>query len=231
MRNRTGGNRPVAMRLPGPMVRGVLSPFDRGSEMLFGLIMALTITGALSVTSATAQETRALFASTLSCNVAWGFVDAVMYVLNSVLGRGRRLLLDRALREGADPAELRSLLAEVLPEHVAAGLSTADLESVRKAVATHADLHAPARVQGEDLLAALGVFLVVVASTFPVALPFLLIHDVARAKTVSRALSLALLFVGGYAVGRYAGVRPAWMGLAMLAIGAVLVAAVTALGG
>jgi hypothetical protein len=98
------------MRLPGPLVHGVLSPYDRGSEMLFGLIMALTITGALSVTSATPQETQALFVSTLSCNVAWGLVDAVMYVLNSVLGRGRKLLLDRALREGADPAELRTLL-------------------------------------------------------------------------------------------------------------------------
>jgi VIT1/CCC1 family predicted Fe2+/Mn2+ transporter len=64
-----------------------------------------------------------------------------------------------------------------------------------------------------------------------VALPFLLIHDVSLAKTVSRGLSLALLFVGGYAVGRYSGVRPVWMGLAMLGIGAVLVAAVTALGG
>jgi len=127
--------------------------------------------------------------------------------------------------------EIRTLLAEVLPEQVAADLSTGDLESVRRAVATHPDLHAPARVQGEDLLAALGVFLVVVASTFPVALPFLLIHDVSLAKTVSRGLSLALLFVGGYAVGRYSGVRPVWMGLAMLGIGAVLVAAVTALGG
>jgi len=219
------------MRPPGPVVRGVLSPYDRGSEMLFGLIMALTITGALSVTSATPQETRALFASTLSCNVAWGLVDAVMYVMNSVLGRGRRLLLDRALREDGDPAELRTVLSEVLPESVAQALSTADLESVRKVVATHADLHAPARVQWEDLLAALGVFLVVVASTFPVALPFLVIPDVALAKTVSRTLSLALLFVGGYAVGRYSGVRPVWMGLAMLGIGAMLVAVVTALGG
>jgi VIT1/CCC1 family predicted Fe2+/Mn2+ transporter len=219
------------MRLPGPLVRGVLSPYDRASEVLFGLIMALTLTGALSVTSATAQETRALFVSTLSCNVAWGFVDAVMYVLNAVLGRGRHLLLDRALREGTDPAEVRTLLAEVLPESLADGLSAANLEVVRRAVAAQHDLHAPARVQGEDLLAALGVFLLVVAGTFPVALPFLVIPDVAVAKAVSRGLALTLLFVGGYAVGRYSGVRPVSMGLAMLGIGAVLVAAVTALGG
>jgi len=64
-----------------------------------------------------------------------------------------------------------------------------------------------------------------------VAAPFLLIPDVPLAKAVSRGLALALLFAGGYSVGRYSGVRPVWMGLAMLGIGAVLVAVVTALGG
>ena len=219
------------MHLPGPLVRGVLSPNDRASEVLFGLIMALTLTGALSVTSATEQETRALFISTLACNVAWGFVDAVMYVLNEVLGRGRLLLLDRALREGGDPAALRALLAEVLPEPLADGLRAATLDAVRSSVAAHPELHAPARVQGEDVLGALGVFILVVATTFPVAAPFLLIADLSVAKAVSRGLALALLFAGGYSVGRYSGVRPVWMGLAMLGIGAVLVAVVTALGG
>jgi len=219
------------MRLPGPLVRGVLSPYDRASEVLFGLIMALTLTGALNVTSATEQETRALFVSTLACNVAWGFVDSVMYVLNEVLGRKRHLLLERALREGSDPAELRALLTEVLPEPLVEGLSTANLETVRRSVAAQPDLHAPARVQGKDVLGALGVFLLVVGSTFPVAAPFLLIPDVPLAKAVSRGLALVLLFAGGYSVGRYSGVRPVWMGLAMLGIGAVLVAVVTALGG
>lgn len=219
------------MRLPGPLVRGVLSPYDRASEVLFGLIMALTLTGALSVASATEQETQALFVSTLAGNVAWGLVDAVMYVLNEVLGRGRLLLLVRALREGGSPAELRVLLAEVMPEPLAGGLSAADLDAVRSSVAAHPALHAPARVQGKDVLGALGVFVLVVASTFPIAAPFLLIADVAVAKAVSRGLALALLFAAGYGVGRYSGVRPVWMGLAMLGIGAVLVAVVTALGG
>lgn len=154
-----------------------------------------------------------------------------MYVMNEVLGRGRQLLLDQALREGTDPAEVRTLLAEVLPESLADGLSAANLEEVRRTVAAHPDLHAPARVQGQDLVAALGVFLLVVASTFPVALPFLVIPDLAVAKAVSRGLALALLFAAGFGLGRYAGVRPVWMGLAMLGIGAVLVVVVTALGG
>ena len=80
-------------RPPGQLVRGILSPFERASEILFGLIMALTITGALSVAHATEQETRALFASTLACNIAWGLVDGVLYVFNALVERGRRRLV------------------------------------------------------------------------------------------------------------------------------------------
>lgn len=218
------------MGLPGPVVRGVLTPYDRASEVLFGLIMALTLTGALNVTEATAQETRTLFVATLSCNVAWGFVDAVMYVLNQVLGRGRSLLLDRALQQGGDASEVRLLLSELVPAPLVDELTADRLEQVRRRVAGHPGLYAPARIQG-DLLGALGVFLLVVASTFPVALPYLVVPDVGAAKGVSRALALVLLFGAGHAVGRYSGVRPVRMGLVMLFIGAVLVGLVTALGG
>ena len=48
---------------------------------------------------------------------------------------------------------------------------------------------------------------------------------------ISRGLSLLLLFFSGYAVGRYAGLRPVWVGLSTLGIGAVLVGLVKALGG
>ena len=216
---------------PRQVIRGVLSPFERASEVLFGLIMALTITGALSVAHATAHETRALFVSTLACNIAWGLVDAVMYVLNTVFERGRRSLLARALREHADPAAAGGLLTEVLPEPFVGTLGATELEGLRQKIIGHPDLPARPGVHRDDLLGALGVFLLVVASTFPVALPFLLVHDATLAMVISRALSLALLFLSGFAVGRYAGLRPVPVGLAMLGIGVVLVGAVSALGG
>jgi hypothetical protein len=216
---------------PGQLVRGVLTPLDRASEVLFGLIMALTITGALGVAQATERETRALFASTLACNVAWGLVDAVMYVLNASLARGRLSLVARVLRGGPDVAQVPELFGEVLPEPFVATMSPAELEVLRRKIVAHPELHEPPRVHGKDLLGALGVFLLVVASTFPVALPFLVIRDFALAMAVSRGLSLLLLFLSGYAVGRYAGLGPLRTGLAMLGIGVVLVGLVTALGG
>jgi hypothetical protein len=50
----TGRECPSRCVFPARWSMASLSPYDRGSEMLFGLIMALTITGALSVTSADA---------------------------------------------------------------------------------------------------------------------------------------------------------------------------------
>jgi hypothetical protein len=190
--------------------------------------MALTLTGALNVAQATERETRALFVATLACNVAWGLVDAVMYALNEVLGRARRFLLAGELRAGADPVQV---LSRDISGPLLEALGPAGLERLRNKVLADPAIPAPPGLRWEDLLGALGVFLLVVASTFPVALPFLLLRDVGTAMKVSRGLGLALLFLSGYGVGRYSGLSGVKVGLAMLGIGAVLVAVVTALGG
>jgi len=56
----------------------LLDPVARVSEILFGLIMALTFTGTLNVTTAGAEDVQTLLIGTLACNVAWGLVDAVV---------------------------------------------------------------------------------------------------------------------------------------------------------
>ena len=84
----------------------------------------------------------------------------------------------------------------------------------------------------KDYLAATGVFLLVVAATFPVVVPFLVTNDAALAMQISRLITLVLLFVGGVALGRYAGhAHPVRTGLLNLLLGAVLIAAAKALGG
>ena len=78
---------------------------------------------------------------------------------------------------------------------------------------------------------ALQIFLIVVVSTFPVVLPFLLMQDVTLAQNVSRAIALAMLFFGGLALGRYAGYGSWRVGLLMAALGTALIVAINALGG
>ena len=74
----------------------VLDPVSRISEVLFGLIMALTFTRTIDVASGGSEEVRTLLVGAVGCNIAWGIVDGVMYLLNVMVERGRGLMEQRA---------------------------------------------------------------------------------------------------------------------------------------
>ncbi len=209
----------------------VLSPIDRVSELLFGLFMALTFVGAVSVAQAGQDEIRKMFAAALGCNLAWGLVDAVMYLVRTITDRGRSLTLVRSVRAAPDAATGRRLIESSLSRGGASLVSEAEIEAIRGRIVARTSLPARPALHWRDLLAAVCIFLIVVASTFPVVLPFLLIQDVATAKFASRAIALAMLFFGGLALGRFAGYGSWKAGLLMAGLGTALVAAITALGG
>src|SRR3974390_2853861 len=77
----------------------VLEPVERLSEILFGLIMALTITGAVSVVTADHAQIRAMLFAALGCNLAWGIIDGGMYLMARLGERGRNTFVARAIRE------------------------------------------------------------------------------------------------------------------------------------
>lgn len=81
------------------------------------------------------------------------------------------------------------------------------------------------------MLGAIGVFLWVFLVTFPVAIPFIFMRDVERALRTSNAIAILLLFLNGHAYGRYSQYHPWMTGLAMVALGSVLVGFTVALGG
>jgi hypothetical protein len=72
----------------------ILDPIARMSEVLFGLIMALTFTTTLELTAGR-NDVRMLLAGVIGCNIAWGLVDAVMYLIASLTGRGHGVLTIR----------------------------------------------------------------------------------------------------------------------------------------
>ena len=209
----------------------VLSAVDRVSELLFGLFMALTFVGAVSVTDAGQGEIRSMFAAALGCNLAWGLVDAVMYLVRTVTDRGRSLTLVRSVRAAPDAETGRRLIERALSRDVAGLVSSAEIEAIRGRIAALTSLPARPKLHRDDLLAALAIFLIVVASTFPVVLPFALIADVGTAKNASRVIALAMLFFGGLALGRYAGYGSWKVGFMMVGLGTALVIAINALGG
>jgi VIT1/CCC1 family predicted Fe2+/Mn2+ transporter len=72
-----------------PRRERILDPVSRVSEILFGLIMALTFTTAVGPTAADGDEARVLLSGVLACNIAWGLVDAVMYLVSALTDRMR----------------------------------------------------------------------------------------------------------------------------------------------
>ena len=209
----------------------VLSPVDRVSEMLFGLFMALSFVGAISVAESGDAQIREMFIAALGCNLAWGLVDAVMYLVRTVTDRGRSLSLIRSVRDAPDAATGHRLIGGALSKVVAGLVSMAEIEAMRARIVALTDLPARPTLNRDDLSAALAIFLIVVAATFPVVLPFALIADVGMAKNISRGVAVAMLFFGGLALGRYAGYGSWKVGLLMAGLGTALVVAINALGG
>jgi hypothetical protein len=209
----------------------ILHPVDRIMELLFGLLMALSFTGALSVAEAGREDLREMFIAALGCNLAWGFVDGVMYLIRTVVDRGRSLTLMRSVREAAD-AQAGRVVVESALSRVAAGLvSPTEIEAIRGRIVALPSVPLRARLKGSDLLAALAIFVLVVLATFPVVLPFAFMQDVGAAKNASRIIALVMLFLGGLALGRYAGYGSWRAGLAMTALGVVMVGVIKVLGG
>ena len=207
-----------------------LSPVDRVSGIIFGLIMALTFTGALSAATADRDEVRSMLIGALGCNTAWGLVDAVMYLLAVLAERGRNLTILKDVRTRSDPAHARALILDALPPVIASTLEPSDVDTIQGRL-KRLPLPASAGLTAADFRGALGVFLLVFLATLPVALPFAFIAHTHLALRVSNGIALLMLFVGGVSLGRHGGRRPWMSGLVMLTLGAGLVLATIALGG
>ena len=209
----------------------VLDPLSRVSEILFGLIMALTFTCTLSAAEAGREEVRTLLFGAIGCNIAWGLVDAVMYLMNALTGRGRDLVTIRAVRGATSPEQAHGIIRDAMPPILTAALTGSDLERIRRGALDIAALPAAPRLSGDDWRGAVAVFLLVVLSTFPVVIPFIVFGNVAVAMRASNGVAIVLLFASGYVLARYGGLRPWRTGLSMVALGVVLVAITIALGG
>ncbi|NJD29033.1 MAG: hypothetical protein FIA92_12125 [Chloroflexi bacterium] len=209
----------------------LLGPVDRISEMLFGLFMALTFVGAVSAATAGKDEIRTLFVTALGCNLAWGLVDAVMYLVRTITERGRKLTLAQAVRGAPDAEAGRRHVESALPEAARSLLSAAEIEAIRARIVALPSVPERPTLGRHDALAAVAIFLIVVAATFPVVIPFIVFKDVGTAMVASRVTALAMLFGGGLVLGRYAGYGGLRTGFVMAGLGAALVVAIIALGG
>jgi hypothetical protein len=211
--------------------RRVLEPAERISEVLFGLIMVLTITGSLSVAEANRESVRTMLVGALGCNFAWGVIDAVFYLMSGLIEKGRGLKTFRAVCKATDTQEAQRLIVGALPPVIASVLQPAEFDAIHQRLKQLPEPPRYARFHRDDWLGAAGVFLLVFLSTFPVAIPFVFAQDATLALRLSNAIAIVMLFALGYASGRCAGRNPWMMGSSMVVFGLILVGMTIALGG
>jgi VIT1/CCC1 family predicted Fe2+/Mn2+ transporter len=206
-----------------------LDPVDRASEILFGLIMVLTVTLSLSSAGGGEQDVRTVLIGALGCNVAWGIIDAAMYLLGVSAGRSLDASALQSIRATGSAAG-QAIVADHLPSAVLPALTTDDLERIRVHLNTLPSGGRDWPLGRENYLGALLVFMLVSLCVLPIALPFFFFDELSVALRISNAVAVVMLFLTGFAFGRQVG-RPWHVGFSMVAIGISLVAIAMALGG
>jgi VIT1/CCC1 family predicted Fe2+/Mn2+ transporter len=153
-----------------------------------------------------------------------------MYLVGTAVTRAHTANLLARLRVTSNAVEGQELIAGTLAWPLAAVADVPVLEGIRQQLLTDA---VPERrlIDGDDLLAALGVFLLVVLATLPVVIPFVLFKPTMVALRISNLIALITLFVSGWMLARHAGLSTWLGGLVMTLVGSLMVGTIVALGG
>ena len=64
--------------------------------------MVLAFTGSRSVAEAGRDDVRAMLIGAIGCNLAWGVIDAMLYLMGGLADKGRGLLIFRTVRKAGD---------------------------------------------------------------------------------------------------------------------------------
>ncbi|MBX7041493.1 MAG: VIT1/CCC1 transporter family protein [Ignavibacteria bacterium] len=210
--------------------RGLLNTEDRVSEILYGLIMALTFTCTLSITKSDKTIVNDMLIGALGCNIAWGIVDAVMYLLTTLTDNVREATVFNFVQKTKDTEKARQFISDAIPSTIASVLQPDELEVIRK----NSSKMPPAeikRLDSKNFVTAVEIFVLVFLSTLPVALPFIFISDLNIALRTSNSIAILMMFSCGWILGKYAGRKRFLMGIMMSLIGAIFVVITIALGG
>lgn len=213
------------------LIARYLDPTSALEEVLFGLIMVLSFTvGASLIVSEGPAATRAMLIGIVGCNVAWGVIDGVMYLLDCMLERSRKSRLVAALQHSENDDVAVSAIARQLDGYLVPLTSATERQGIYHSILGRLRGLRPERVRltRDDLAAAAVTCLLVVMTTIPAVLPFFFTSDSFLALRISNALLLVAIFAAGFRWAQATHVNP-WLtgsGLLLLGIGLVSVAVV-----
>ena len=211
-----------------------LDPASRMGEVLFGLIMVLsiTLTAGLSVTEGEAGV-RQLLVAAIGCNIAWGLIDGIMYVMNCMAERSVTARLVREIQRASEPKAALEIVRNQVEPELETLAAPEDREALYQAMSKYLSQAKIPKTgfEKKDFYGGIACFWLVFLSCLPAAAPFLIFSKPALALRVSNFLLIVMLYIVGRKWAAYANANRLVTGLAMVAIGLLLVGIAIALGG
>jgi VIT1/CCC1 family predicted Fe2+/Mn2+ transporter len=218
----------------GDFVHRHLDPASRLGEVLFGLIMVLsvTLTAGLAVAEGP-QGVHELLVAALGCNIAWGIIDAVLYVMGCMTERAEKAYFIQTIQRAPDARTALEVVRREIEPRFEALTGAEGREALCRSIVEYLSRAEPpgTGITKEDLYGALACFWLVFLACLPAAIPFLIFSEPTRALRVSNFLLIAMLFLVGHMWAQYAHVNRLVAGLAMMTLGLALVGVAIALGG
>ena len=94
-----------------------LYPQERLVEILYGLVIALTITSAiLVVTGGGAPDINLMVTTSLGAGIAWGIIDAILYILVAIFQKHRYTRIASKISSAKDESEALATIKEDLED-------------------------------------------------------------------------------------------------------------------
>ena len=211
--------------------KGWINTEDRITEILFGLIMALTFTCTISIAESDEATVKEMLIGAFGCNTAWGLVDAVLYIMMARTTEKRGFTILDFVRRSTDKSKATQFIGDSMPPVIANVLHAEELEKIRQRILQLPEPKISRKQIWKDYKIAVGIFFLVLLSTLPVAAAFMFIDDVQMALRISNVIAILMMFFCGWGLGKYAGRRRFLMGITMSILGIVLVLVTIALGG
>jgi VIT1/CCC1 family predicted Fe2+/Mn2+ transporter len=213
-------------------VHRYMTPENRLAEIMCGLVMVLSFTTTTNA-AFTDITPRQLLIAVLGCNTAWGIVDGVTYILGNMLLRSHANQALVRLQQASQPDDIKQSIDALIGSEVHEFIEPSHRQQMQSWIQQGAAKVKPQPVgmTREDVYTAIACFIIVFVSTFPLAVPFMLMSDKTLALRVSNYLALGMLFVMGYRWASGVGASRWHVGFTMLLLGAVLVVITVLLGG
>lgn len=211
-----------------------ITPAGRLQEIIYALIMVITVSSTVSrAVPDTEEGIQTLVFAVLGCNIAWGIVDGVMFVLTSLFNRNKSLKMVKDATSAMTGDEALSIIDGEFNPPFEWMLGSDERKKLNEEILDHLIRVRPpvVKVTRDDIIGGMFCFVVTFLTTLPAIMPFYFVGEMEPAIRMSNGIVMTMLFFTGVEYARYTGKNPLKTALSLTTLGAVVVVITILLGG